>query len=87
MRDKGLTVFSLWNPDSPLTEVDLFVESPFDDFSRAYSDAIHLELAPGLSAAIVGFEDLIALKRKAGRSQDLIDIENLKRLLGEDDAD
>ena len=34
--DKGLTVFSLWSPSYPGTEVDLFVEEPFD-FGEAWS--------------------------------------------------
>ena len=34
--EKGLTVFSLWSPSHPGTEVDLFVEEPFD-FEEAWS--------------------------------------------------
>ena len=30
VKDKGLTVFSLWSPSHPGTEVDLFVQEPFD---------------------------------------------------------
>jgi hypothetical protein len=34
--EKGLTLFSLWSPSHPGTEVDLFVEEPFD-FEEAWS--------------------------------------------------
>src|SRR5688572_27928999 len=30
VRDQNLTVFSVYSPEHPLTEVDLFVESPLD---------------------------------------------------------
>src|SRR5262245_41439163 len=41
--DKGLTVFSLWSPEHPATEIDLFVEEPFP-FDEAYARALHVDL-------------------------------------------
>src|SRR5438552_16171321 len=79
VRDKGLTVFSVHSPEHPATEVDLFVELPFD-FERAYARAARFEIAPGLEATFVGLRDLIAMKRAAGRPQDLQDIEGLESL-------
>ena len=38
VRDKQLTVFSLDSSQHPRTEVDLFVEAPFD-FDKAYAEA------------------------------------------------
>jgi hypothetical protein len=40
--EKGLTVFSLWSPNHPATEVGLFVEEPFD-FSEAWSRRLDAE--------------------------------------------
>ncbi len=77
IREEGLTVFSLCSPQHSATEIDLFVESPLD-FDRAYHAALRLEVAAGVSATFLGFEDLIALKKKAGRPQDLADIERLQ---------
>lgn len=82
VRDKNLTVFSLYSPEHPATEVDLFVESPFD-FEEAYARAVRLELAPGVVATFVGLHDLLALKRRAGRPQDALDIQQLMALENE----
>jgi hypothetical protein len=77
IREKGLTVFSLYSPEHQATEVVLFTQSPID-FARAYSAASSLEIAPGLPATFVGFEDLVFLKTQAGRPEDLEDINRLR---------
>jgi hypothetical protein len=79
VREKGMTVFSLFSPQHEMTEVDLFVEAPFD-FARAYSSAVRKEVAPGASATFASKKDLIDLKKRAGRAQDLQDIEQLRAL-------
>ena len=78
-RDKGLRVFSLHSPDHPATEIDLFVESPFD-FASARARGVQMEIAPGLPATFVGLDDLLAMKREAGRPVDRLDVEQLTRL-------
>ena len=79
MRDKGLVVFSLYSPDHAATEVDLFVEEPFD-FATAYGHAVRFEVAPGLPATFIARADLIAMKRRAGRPVDLDDARVLESL-------
>ena len=86
IREKGLTVFSLWSPDHPATEIDLFVEEPVP-FEEAYKACTRLEVAEGIEATVVGLDDLIVLKRKAGRTRDLDDIEKLDVLRQEGDDD
>lgn len=76
---KGLTVFSLDSLEHPATEIDLFVEPPLD-FDAAYARAVRLEVAPGLPATFVSCEDLLTMKRQAGRAQDVEDIEKLSTL-------
>ena len=87
--DKGMTVFSLWNPKMPGFEVDLFAEPPFD-FIAASGRAVRAPLE-STEAPVVSIEDLIELKRAAGRPQDLQDIAALEELLrashAEDAAD
>jgi hypothetical protein len=78
-RDKGLTVFSVFSPGHRATEVDLFLETPFD-FERAYARAARFQLADGIEGTFVGLEDLIAMKRAAARPQDLDDVEGLRSL-------
>jgi len=77
--EKGMTVFSASSPQHPATEIDLFLEPPFG-FDAAYARAARLEIAPGVAATFVSAADLIAMKRAAGRPQDLWDIEALERL-------
>jgi predicted nucleotidyltransferase len=74
--EKGLTVFSLFSPAHPTTEVDLFVESPLD-FALAMGRAARRPVAAGVEAAFCGLEDLLELKRRAGRPRDLDDIRQL----------
>jgi len=38
-----------------------------------------VEVCPGLLARVVSLETLLKMKRDAGRTQDLIDIEELQR--------
>jgi hypothetical protein len=76
MQEKGLKVFSLWNPDHPATEIDLFIEPPID-FEQAYSRNISIELAEDVDVTVIGFDDLILIKRLAGRERDFDDIEKL----------
>jgi hypothetical protein len=82
LRDKGLTVFSLWSSRAPTLEVDLFVTEPFD-FSEVYARALDVPLER-TSARVVSLSDLIALKRQSGRPQDLEDISMLTALESHD---
>ena len=79
--DKGMTVFSVFSAQHPATEVDLFLEPPFD-FSEAYSRSQTMEIAPGVNAVFCGLADLLKLKADAGRRTDLDDIQVLKELHG-----
>jgi predicted nucleotidyltransferase len=73
---KGLTVFSLWNPDEPATEVDIFVEPPID-FDKAYSAGVNCNIVNEIYVKVLSLNDLMFTKRKAGRQKDLDDIVNL----------
>ncbi len=87
--EKGLTVFSMWSPAHPALEVDIFVAEPLP-FEVAYARAIRVPLER-TEATLVSLDDLIALKRLAGRPMDLQDIAGLEALRrdpeeGESDA-
>ena len=79
IREKGLTVFSLWSPDHSATEIDLFVEEPIA-FEEAYRRRMQLSMSDNVEASIIGFDDLIALKKRAGRAQDFQDIQKLNEI-------
>ncbi|MGQ0721576.1 MAG: nucleotidyl transferase AbiEii/AbiGii toxin family protein [Candidatus Eiseniibacteriota bacterium] len=77
IEEKGLVVFSLWNPSAPL-EIDLFVKDPFD-FGAAWARAVRAPLET-TDAMVVALEDLIAMKQRVGRPRDLEDVEALRAL-------
>lgn len=77
--EKGLTVFSASSSLHAATEIDLFLEPPFD-FDQAYARAARFEIADGTRATFVSIADLLAMKQSAGRPQDLQDIEGLRSL-------
>ena len=76
--EKGMQVFSLWDPAQPLREVDIFVSHPVD-FEGLWERSKLVELE-STKIHIAAISDLIALKRLAGRPQDLQDIEVLERI-------
>jgi len=78
IEEKGLTVFSLWSPDHPATEVDLFIEDPFP-FEEAFARATRVDLCTN-HVTVVSIADLIDLKRRADRPKDREDIERLMAL-------
>ena len=81
--EKNLTVFSLWSARFPATEVDIFVREPFP-FDEAFVRALHVDLGFA-HVSVVSLDDLIALKKLAGRPRDLQDIEALERLRSTDE--
>lgn len=79
VRDKGMRVFSLWDQDNPMRVVDLFVDHPIE-FEALWSRSELFELDT-TSVRIASIPDLIDLKERAGRPQDLLDAEKLREIL------
>lgn len=79
--NRNLQVFSFFDPADPLREVDVFVESPVD-FEQLCTRADHVQV-DGLSVPVASIEDLVAMKRRAGRPHDLSDVEALERIAEE----
>ncbi|MGA3142909.1 MAG: hypothetical protein ABSF10_07675 [Verrucomicrobiota bacterium] len=74
-----MIVLKLWSDEHRRTPVDIFVYEPFD-FAAEFVQAERLEVCPGVLAPVVTLETLLKMKREAGRPQDQIDIEELKRM-------
>jgi len=78
IREKGLTVFSLWSPTHPTLEVDIFVAEPFD-FDAVYARALQVPLQT-TEATLIALADLILMKRELGRPRDQEDVAALEAL-------
>jgi hypothetical protein len=75
--EKGMLALSFRSPDGSV-EVDLLVsESDRLDRLRGAADQVHLE---GRTFFVACIDDLIAMKQKAGRPQDLLDIGELQAI-------
>ena len=79
IRDRGMQVFSMFDPSNPMRMVDLFVDHPVP-FDELWSRSQEIELRDTI-VRVASIPDLIRLKRLAGRPQDLADIEQLEAIL------
>jgi len=77
-RDKGMTVLNFWCDAHPDTPVDVFATEPFD-FDEEYARALVKPLG-SVAVRFVSIPSLIRMKELAGRPQDKIDIEYLRKL-------
>lgn len=78
IREKGMSVFSMWSPQLPATEIDILVEAPFV-FHEAYARAVHIDLGD-VTVSVASIADIITLKRHAGRARDQEDIDALRAI-------
>lgn len=78
IRDKGMRVFSLHDPQNPFRHVDLFVEYPLP-FEDLWTSATRVAIGD-LSVPVASIDHLIAMKTEAGRPRDIEDIEALREI-------
>ncbi len=76
--ERHLIAFTLHDPADARREVDLFAHPPIA-FVDLYADSACIEI-DGVAVRVVSVRHLLAMKRIAGRPQDLADIEALTRL-------
>lgn len=77
--EKGMIVFQLMDPDRPDTRLDVFVKEPFD-FEDEFA-AARMEKVANVTAPVLRVETLLAMKRAVARPKDLIDVEELLKLI------
>ena len=77
-REKGMLAFSLRNPERMATAIDVLIRPvvPYEDLRR---DAALMEVGP-LRIYVASIAHLIAMKTGTGRSKDLIDVEELRKI-------
>lgn len=82
--EKGMQVLQFWSDAHRETPVDMFVREPFV-FDEEYQRALVKPLG-SISVRFVSIPALIRMKEEAGRSQDRIDIDQLRMMLDRDAA-
>lgn len=75
---RHMQVFSLRDPNEPLRQVDLFVEDPLP-FGELWERSIVVSLG-STTARVASMDDLIRIKRDAGRPRDLEDVRALEEI-------
>ena len=78
IREKGIMVFSLFDPKNQFFLLDIFVEMPFD-FEKVYEVRENMK-AGKIIISVVPLKYLIEMKEKAGRPQDIADVFYLKKV-------
>jgi hypothetical protein len=77
--EKGMTVLNFHSDRHRTMNIDVFVSEPFD-FDDEYANAYLQELIPGVPMRLARLETMIAMKRAAGRSKDLVDADELMKI-------
>lgn len=77
-REKGMIALNLYHPHKPYEEIDLLVNIPLS-YTHAKRNAKFIR-AGNLRLYLIGLDDLIRLKKRAKRAQDLDDIHALKKV-------
>jgi hypothetical protein len=77
--DKGMLVFSLYDPKNPFFLIDIFTEIPFD-FDAVYNQRKKMKFE-NIFIPVVPIKELIAMKEKSGRPQDRADVFYLKKIM------
>jgi hypothetical protein len=78
IKEKNMEVFSMWSRKDPMLIVDLFVQDPIP-FEELWDRSLAIALG-NTTVRVAAIADLISMKRRAGRPQDLLDIEELRRI-------
>jgi len=79
IRDKGMKAFNFYSESLPIGEIDLVIDSPIP-YRQLKKRAVKIEIQ-GEKIPVVSIHDLIKIKVKAGRKQDLADVDLLRKIL------
>ncbi len=77
--EKGMVVLKFWSDLHRRTPLDVFIYEPFD-FEPEYDRAVWQPISGEMPAPILAYEALLEMKRTAGRTKDLLDLEALRKL-------
>jgi len=78
VKEKNLKVFTVYNPQDPLEHVDVKIDEPAE--IEPYIDRAEVMTAGPIEIPVVSLDDLITLKRAAGRERDMVDVRALQKI-------
>jgi hypothetical protein len=78
VREKGLMVLSFFDPEDVTQSVDLFASYPLE-YSQLNDRAVQKDVG-GVNIRFCSLDDLIAIKKAAGRAIDLDDVKALEEI-------
>lgn len=78
-QEKGAIVLNLGHLSHPLERIDIFLSNPLD-FKKAYEVKKMVQIR-SIDIPVISLEDLIAMKEKAARPNDLEDVKKLRAIL------
>lgn len=78
INEKGMQVFAMYHPEKIGLTVDLFVHHPIP-YKELYQRSVVMDLS-GIPVRVCSIDDLITMKKQAGRHKDLADIEQLSKI-------
>jgi len=76
LSEKNMTAYSFLSGDHHRINIDVLAGASLS-FSDYASRKVTIDLEKGLKVPVIALDDLLAMKREANRSQDLLDIEML----------
>ena len=76
INDKNMLVFSFFDPNNPLMVLDVFIREPFP-FEEMINRTVQMDFGD-ITVPVCAINDLIEMKKKAGRPKDLEDIKYLE---------
>ena len=79
IKEKGMKVFSLYDPKNSFFLIDIFTEIPFD-FDEVYRQRNRIRLE-NIVIPVVPIKKLITMKEESDRPQDRADVFYLKKIL------
>jgi hypothetical protein len=79
IKEKGMKAMNFYSEELPIGEIDIIFDSPipYDELKKR---AVMIEIS-GERIPTISIPDLIKLKERSGRKQDLSDVEYLKMIL------
>lgn len=77
-KEKGAVAVTAYNPKKPYEEIDLLVNTEMS-YREARAKAVTIK-SGGLQIRLIGIDELIRMKKKSGREQDLSDVRALQKI-------